>query len=168
LVFDKEELKKLIKEKGIGSTEDLNSFLRDVTKEVVEALYDGELTDHFGHDKHQKSESGNVRNGFSKKTVQTKSGEVDLEVPRDRDGSFDPQIVKKRQRDITGIQDKVISMFGLGMSTRDIQNHIDEIYGQSLSPETISTITDSVLDRAKEWQNRPLQPVYPIIFLMLW
>jgi putative transposase len=94
LVFDKEELKKLIKEKGIGSTEDLNSFLRDVTKEVVEALYDGELTAHLGHDKHQKSESGNVRNGFSKKTVQTKSGEVDLEVPRDRDGSFDPQIVK--------------------------------------------------------------------------
>jgi putative transposase len=165
VVFDKEELKKLIKEKGIGSTEDLNSFLRDVTKEVVEALYDGELTDHLGHDKHQKSESGNVRNGFSKKTVQTKSGEVDLEVPRDRDGSFDPQIVKKRQRDITGIQDKVISMFGLGMSTRDIQIHIDEIYGQSLSPETISTITDSVLERAKEWQNRPLQPVYPIIFL---
>jgi putative transposase len=165
LVFDKDELKKLIKEKGIGSTDDLNSFLRDVTKEVVEALYDGELTDHLGHEKNQKSENGNVRNGFTTKTVQTKSGEVDLDVPRDRDGTFEPQVVRKRQRDITGIEDKVISMFGLGMSTGDIQTHIDEIYGQSLSPETISTITDSVLERAKEWQSRPLQPVYPIIFL---
>jgi putative transposase len=168
LVFDKEELKKLIKEKGIGSTEDLNSFLRDVTKEVVEALYDGELTDHLGHDKHQKSESGNVRNGFSKKTVQTKSGEVDLEVPRDRDGSFDPQIVKKRQRDITGIQDKVISMFGLGMSTRDIQNHIDEIYGQSLSRKP------SVPSLIRFWSGPRNGRIVPSsrctlsFFLMLW
>lgn len=165
MVFDKEELRKLIKGKGISSTDDLNSFLRDITKEVVEALYDGELTDHLGHEKNQKSENGNIRNGFTKKTVQTKSGEIELDVPRDRDGSFDPQIVKKRQRDITGIEDKVISMFGLGMSTRDIQSHIDEIYGQSLSPETISTITDTVIERAKEWQSRPLQPVYPIIFM---
>jgi putative transposase len=165
LVFDKDELRKLIKEKSIGATQDLNDFLRDVTKEVVEALYEGELTDHLGHGKNQKSENGNIRNGFTKKTVQTKTGEIELEVPRDREGTFEPQVVKKRQRDITGIEDRVISMYGLGMSTRDIQSHIDEIYGQSLSPETISTITDTVLERAKEWQNRPLQPVYPIIFL---
>lgn len=165
MVFNKDVLRKLIREKGISSTDDLNSFLRDVTKEVVEALYDGELTDHLGHEKNQKSENGNIRNGFTQKSVRTKSGEVELDVPRDRDGTFEPQIVKKRQRDITGIEDKVISMFGLGMSTRDIQSHIDEIYGHTLSPETISTITDSVLERAKEWQSRPLQPVYPIIFL---
>lgn len=100
-----------------------------------------------------------------KKKIQSKSGEIELDVPRDRHNSFEPQIIKKRQRDITGIEDKVISMYGLGMSTRDIQSHIDEIYVYSLSPETVSTITDSVIERAKEWYNRPLNPVYPIVFM---
>ena len=165
MIFNKDELQNLIKDKGIKSTDDLNSFMRDVTKEVIEALYDGEITDHPGHQKHQKSENGNIRNGHTRKKVRSKSGEIELEVPRDREGSFEPEVVKKRQKDITGIEDKVISMFGLGMSTRDIQSHIDEIYGYNLSPETISTITDSVIERAKEWQNRPLNSVYPIVFM---
>ncbi len=165
MIFNKGELAELIKEKGIKSTDDFNSFMKDLSKEVIEALYDGEITDHLGHNKNQKFENGNIRNGHSRKKVRSKSGEIELDVPRDREGSYEPQIVKKRQRDITGIEDKVISMFGLGMSTRDIQSHIDEIYGYNLSPETVSTITDSVIERAKEWQSRPLNPVYPIIFM---
>ncbi len=167
MILNPEELQKLLKEKGIKTTEDLNSFMSEFTKQVIETLYEGEMEDHLGHSKNQKrkKESTNIRNGYSSKTVYSKHGEVALNVPKDREGEFDPKIVKKRQRDITGIEDKVVSMYGLGLSTRDIQNHIEEIYGYSLSPESISTITDTVLERAKEWQNRPLNPVYPIVFL---
>ena len=167
MIFNQEELQKLIKEKGIKTTEDLNSFMNELTKEVVETLYEGEITDHLGHPKNQKKtdNSNNIRNGYSSKTVRSKHGEIGLDVPRDREGSYEPQLVKKRQRDITGMEDKVISMFGLGLSTRDIQSHIKEIYGYDMSPETVSTITDTVIERAKEWQSRPLNPVYPIVFL---
>ncbi|WP_281167940.1 IS256 family transposase [Sediminispirochaeta bajacaliforniensis] len=130
-------------------------------------MYEGEMTDHVGYSKNQKSnpDSKNIRNGYSTKTVKSKHGAINLDVPRDREGSFEPQIVKKRQRDITGMEEKVISMFGLGLSTRDIQYHIKEIYGYEMSPETVSTITDAVIEGAKEWQCRPLQPVYPIVCL---
>ena len=167
MILDQEELQKLIKERGIKTTDDLNSFMNDFTKEVIETLYEGEITDHLGHEKNQRKADGsdNVRNGYSSKIVKSKHGEIKLEVPRDRAGNFEPQIVKKRQNDITGMEEKVISMFGLGLSTRDIQSHIQEIYGYPMSPETISTITDSVIERAKDWQSRPLNPVYPIVFL---
>ncbi len=137
MALDKKVLQQLMKDKKIKDSEDLNSFLKEVTKSVIEALYDGEMTDHFGHERNQKSENGNIRNGYSEKTVKSSSGEMGLQVPRDRNGSFEPQIVKKRQKDITGMEEKVISMYGLGLSTRDIQAHIEEIYGYSLSPESV-------------------------------
>lgn len=167
MIINQEELQKLIKERGIKTTDDLNSFMNELSKQVIETLYEGEMTDHLGHEKNQKSSSnsGNIRNGYSTKKVKSKHGEIDLEVPRDRDGSFEPQIVKKRQKDITGMEDKVISMFGLGLSTRDIQYHIKDIYGYDMSPETVSTITDTVIERAKEWQCRPLNSVYPIVYM---
>lgn len=167
MVFDKDKLKKILDERKVTDQEGLQTLLRDLTKEVVEALYDGELTDHLGYEKHQQNGStdGNTRNGRGKKTVQSKLGEVELSPPRDRAGTFDPQIVKKRQKDISGIEAKVISMYAKGMSTRDISSHIDEIYGYKLSAESISAITDKVLARAKEWQSRPLEPIYAIVFM---
>jgi putative transposase len=167
VLLDRDGLKKVIKDNGIRSTEDLQELMREMTKEVIEVLYEGELEEHLGYPKHGRSEEGkgNSRNGYSQKKVQSKSGEVELSVPRDRVGTYEPMVVKKRQRDITGIEDKVISMYGKGMSTRDISAHIEDIYGHALSAETISRITDLVLGRAKEWQSRPLEPIYAIVFM---
>ena len=164
-MFNKEELKKLLKEKNINGQSSLNEILRDLTREVIEVLYDEELTNHLGYDKNKKSSSTNQRNGRSNKTVHSKLGSIELTPPRDRLGTFDPQVIKKRQRDITGIEDKVISMYSRGMSTRDISDHIDEIYGYKLSAESISSITDKVIERAKEWQSRPLDSVHSIVFM---
>ena len=167
-MFDKEKLNQLLKEKGVKSTEDLQELLRDMTKEVIDALYEGEMTDHLGYEKHERvvdTGEKNARNGKGKKTVTSHLGELELEPPRDRNGTFDPQVVKKRQKDISGIEDKVISMYAKGMSTRDISSHIYDIYGHKLSAETISTITDKVIERAREWQSRPLERIYPIVFM---
>ncbi len=167
MLFEQGELRKLLKEKNITDQEGLNALLRSLTKEVIEALYEGELTDHLGYDKNEQNQNGkeNYRNGRGKKTVHSHAGEIELEPPRDRLGTFDPQIVKKRQKDITGIETKVISMYAKGMSTRDISAHIRDIYGIELSAESVSTITDKVLEKAREWQSRPLDSIYSIIFM---
>jgi transposase-like protein len=167
MFFKKEELQKLLKEKGIKSQEDMQSLLRELTKEVIETLYEGELTDHLGYNKHEQNGStdGNARNGRSKKKVNSHFGEIELEPPRDRNSSYNPKIVKKRQKDITGIETKVISMYAKGMSNRDICAHIYDIYGIELSAESISNITNTVIERAKEWQTRPLEPLYAILFM---
>jgi len=142
-------------------------LLQQLTKRVVEAALDGEITDHLGYDKGDPAgkNGGNSRNGSRSKTVLTEVGPVELSVPRDRDGSFDPQIVKKRQRRLSGVEDMVISLSAKGLTTGEIQAHLAEVYGAAVSRQTISTITDRVLDAMGEWQNRPLDPVYPVIFL---
>ena len=139
----------------------------DDTKEVIEAIYDGEITDHLGYKKYEQrpGDSENTRNGHSTKKVKSKVGEIELEIPRDRKGKFEPQIVQKYQKDISGIEEKVISMYAKGMSTRDIQSHIYDIYGYEISAETVSNITDTVIERANEWRSRALQAVYPIVFM---
>ena len=167
MALDRDELKKLLKEKGVESLDDFNAFMRQVSKEVVETLLDGELTDHLGYEKHdQKTKSTeNVRNGYTPKTVKSKFGEIDLDVPRDRKSDFEPQIVKKRQKDISGLEEKIISMYAKGMTTWDIQAHIKDLYGYEISPETVSSITDKVMERAREWQGRPLESVYALIYM---
>jgi transposase-like protein len=142
-------------------------LLQQLTKRVVEAALDGEITDHLGYDKGDPAgnNSGNSRNGARAKTVLTEVGPVEITVPRDRDGSFEPQIVKKRQRRLTGVEDMVISLSAKGLTTGEIQAHLAEVYSADISRQTISTITDKVLDAMSEWQNRPLDPVYPVIFL---
>ena len=167
MALDREELKKLLREKGVKSLDDFNAFMRDISKEVVETILEGELTDHLGYEKHdQKAKAtDNARNGFTPKTVKSKYGEIGLEVPRDRQSDFEPQIVKKRQKDISGLEEKIISMYAKGMTTRDIQAHIKDLYGYEISPETVSSITDKVLDRAREWQGRPLESVYVLIYM---
>jgi putative transposase len=167
LALDRDELKKLLKEKGVKSLDDFNAFMREVSKEVVETILEGELTDHLGYEKHdQKTKAtDNARNGFTPKTVKSKFGEIDLDVPRDRKSDFEPQVVKKHQKDISGLEEKIISMYAKGMTTRDIQAHIKDLYGYEISPETVSSITDKVMERAREWQGRPLESVYALIYM---
>ena len=167
MLFEKKKLGEMLKEHQVRNTEDLQALLREMTKEVIDALYEGELTAHLGYERHERSglSEGNSRNGRGKKRVRSHFGEIELAPPRDRAGTFDPQVVKKRQKDISGIEGKVISMYAKGMSTRDISEHIYEIYGQELSAETISTITDKVMERAREWQGRVLESIYAIVFM---
>ncbi|MFD3761846.1 IS256 family transposase [Streptomyces sp. NPDC058622] len=142
-------------------------LLQQLTKRVLESALEGEITDHLGYEKHDPAGagSGNSRNGVRPKTVLTDVGPVEIEVPRDREGSFEPQIVKKRQRRLTGVDEMVLSLSARGLTHGDISTHLAEVYGASVSKQTISTITDKVMDGMTEWQNRPLDPVYPVIFI---
>jgi putative transposase len=142
-------------------------LLQKLTKLVMESALDGELDDHLGYDKHDPAgrDGGNSRNGRRSKTLLTEAGPVEISVPRDRDGSFEPRIVAKRQRRLTGVDDLVISLSAKGLTHGEISAHLAEVYGAEVSKQTISTITDRVLEGMAEWQNRPLDPVYPVIFI---
>jgi putative transposase len=140
-------------------------LLRQMTKAVLERALHEELTDHLGYPLHEKAGTGNTRNGTTPKRLITEAGTVELEVPRDRAGSFEPRIVRKGQRRLDGIDKLVISLYARGMTVRDIRAHLEEIYEVDVSPDLISRITDGVLDEVKEWQSRPLDTVYPVIFL---
>lgn len=159
---------KLIMEQYQPQTRDeMQDAIKDVFGPMLEAILQGEMDNHLGYasNDHGCKDTDNRRNGYIDKTVRSSFGEVPVSVPRDRDGSFEPQIIPKRSRDITGIEDKVLSMYGRGMSQRDISSTIEDIYGFSLSAESISNITDHVLDEAENWQNRPLKSFYPFIFV---
>lgn len=152
-----------------GDAEELlgkNGLLMQVKKRAVEAMLEGELSDHLGYKPNDPSGNGtgNSRNGRSSKKVQSKDGEIGLEIPRDRNGSFEPQVVKKGQRRIDGIDDVIISLYARGLSTRGIQAELVELYGAEVSPTLISNVTNSVLEEVQAWQARPLDPVYPIIY----
>jgi putative transposase len=142
-------------------------LLQQLTKIVLESALDGEITDHLGYDKHDPAgaNSGNSRNGARAKTVLTDVGPVEIGVPRDRQGSFEPTIVRKRQRRLSGVEDLVLSLSAKGLTTGEISAHLAEVYGAEVSRQTISTITDKVMDGMAEWQNRPLDRVYPVVFL---
>ena len=143
-----------------------HGLLKQLTKRVMERALDAELTAHLGYAPHVRhgSEAGNTRNGTSPKTVQTDTGPLRLEVPRDRQGRFLPRLVPKRQRRLEGFDDKVLSLYARGLSTRDIQGHLEELYGTDVSPTLISSITDAVLDEVRTWQARPLEAVYPLLY----
>jgi len=142
-------------------------LLKDLTKRLVERMLSGELTEHLGYEPHapEGRGSGNSRNGTTPKRVLTENGELDLEVPRDRAGEFEPQVVKKGQRRLPGFDEKVIALYARGLSTRDIQGHLLELYGVEVSPSLISTVTDAVIDDVRAWQARPLEACYPILYL---
>jgi putative transposase len=154
------------REQGLQLTGD-GGLLQQLTRIVLESALEGELTDHLGYDRHDPSgnNSGNSRNGTRSKTVLTDVGPVEVDVPRDRVGSFEPQIVRKRQRRLSGVEDMVLSLSAKGLTTGEISAHLAEVYGAEVSRQTISTITDKVIEGMTEWQNRPLDPVYPVIFL---
>jgi putative transposase len=142
-------------------------LLQKLTKLVVESALDGEMDDHLGYDKHDPvgRNGGNSRNGKRAKTLLTEAGPVEISVPRDRDGSFEPRLVAKRQRRLSGVDDLVISLSAKGLTHGEISAHLAEVYGAEVSKQTISTITDRVLEGMGEWQNRPLDPTYPVIFI---
>ncbi|MCM2580150.1 IS256 family transposase [Streptomyces meridianus] len=142
-------------------------LLQQLTKRLLESALEGEITDHLGYDKHDPSgkNGGNSRNGSRANTVLTEVGPVEIAVPRDRDSSFEPKIVKKRQKRLSGVDEMVISLAAKGLTTGEVQAHLAEVYGAEVSRQTISTITDKVLEGMAEWQNRPLDPVYPVVFI---
>jgi putative transposase len=153
--------------KDCRTLEDIQELLKNVFKDTVQAILDGELDEHLGYEKHniEGNNTGNSRNGYSKKKIKTAYGPTVVDVPRDRNGEFDPQIIKKYQTTSNGIEDQIIAMYAKGMSTRDIEDHMRGIYGIDVSPSTVSKITDRILPQIAEWQSRPLDPVYPIIYL---
>jgi putative transposase len=132
---------------------------------LMERMLEAELTDHLGFEKNAVGRKGNARNGYTSKTVQTETGPVDIRVPRDRAGTFEPKLVSKYQRRLEGFDDKVLALYARGMSVRDIQRHLHELYGTEVAPELISRVTDAVLDEARAWQSRPLDAVYPIVYI---
>jgi transposase-like protein len=164
-ILYKEELRKQIREGKEVSLDGILDEFKGLLKEALQTATQEELTSHLGYDKNQESQNPNYRNGYSKKTLKSKYGEVDVEIPRDRDSSFEPKLVPKRERLLKGSEDLILSLYTKGMSVRDIQHHLDDLYGYELSEQTISNITSAIIEKAKEWQNRPLESIYPIIFM---
>ena len=144
-----------------------NGLLKQLTKLLVEKALDAEMAHHLGHDKHEPvaNPAGNTRNGKSKKTLKGDFGELPIEVPRDRHSTFEPQIIPKHQTRWAGFDEKILSLYARGMTVREIQSHLEEIYGTEVSPSLISSVTDAVADEVKAWQSRPLDAVYPIVYL---
>ena len=149
----------------IKTEQDLNDFSRMLKKITVERALDAELDLHLGYDKHQSSDNPNSRNGYSSKTLLTEDGPYEVAVPRDRDSSFEPQLVKKHQRRLTAMDEKIWCLYAKGMTTREIVAAFKEMYDADVSPALISKVTDAVLEQVVEWQSRPLEPVYAIVYL---
>jgi putative transposase len=153
---------------GASSEEDLfgpEGVFTKLKGAVMERLLEAEITEHLGHEKQGRRRAGNARNGYSEKVVQTETGPVGIRVPRDREGTFEPKLIKKHQRRLEGFDEKVIALYARGMTTRDIQQHLRELYGTEVSPDLISRATEGVLDEFRAWQTRPLDPVYPVVYL---
>jgi len=159
-----EQLLAQAKEQGV-SLVGPGGLLGGLTRTVLETALEAEMTEHLGYEKHASSNGENARNGTRSKTVLTEVGAVEIDVPRDRDGSFQPKIVRKRQRRLDGIDEIVLSLTARGLTTGEVAAHFDDVYGASVSKDTISKITDKVIEEMTEWQNRPLDRVYPVVFI---
>ncbi|WP_172980520.1 IS256 family transposase [Finegoldia magna] len=155
----------LIEEYQPETVQDLQEALKDLLGDTMEQMLKAELDEHLDYEYGEKPLSLNTRNGSSKKTVKSSYANIDLNIPRDREGSFEPQALKKYQKDISNIENQIISMYAKGMTTRDISTHIKEIYGFGISESMVSKITNKILPTIEEWQNRPLEKVYPFVFL---
>lgn len=159
--------RRLVKEFDLKTAADAQDLLKEIFGPMLQSMLEGELDDHLGYDKYERTGEAkpNSRNGHSEKTVTTSCGDVSIEIPRDRNGEFEPQAVKKYQKDVSDIEGKVISMYAKGMTTRDISDHLNDIYGIEASAEMISKITDRVLPEARAWQTRPLDSRYIVMFM---
>ena len=169
IVMDRETLKALAKElaKDIKTEADLNMLSRELVKLTVETALNAELTEHLGYEKHAdgKPARGNSRNGSTTKRLKGSHGEVEISAPRDRDGSFEPQLVRKNQTRLTSMDDQILTLYAKGLSTREIVETFKEMYDADVSPTLISKVTDRVLEQITQWQSRPLDPIYPIVYL---
>lgn len=162
----KDIIKSIIEEYGVTSPTDITNALKDLLGETLQEMMDAEFDEHMGYDKYDHSlKKDNYRNGSSKKTVKTSQGNIELSIPRDRNTSFDPLIIEKHTRDISDVDNKIINLYARGMSTRDINESIKDIYGIDVSAAMISKITDKIIPKALEWQQRPLHTIYPIVFI---
>ena len=155
----------LFQEYDIQSADDIQEALKDLLSGTLQDMLEKEMDDHLGYDRYERSGEPNYRNGTKSKTVRSKYGEFQVDVPQDRQSSFEPQVLPKRQKDISSIDDKIIALYAKGMTTRQISEMIEDIYGFEVSEGMISDITDKLLPRIEEWQNRPLSSVYPIVFI---
>lgn len=155
----------LINEYDIKTAEDIQDALKDLLGGTIQEMLEAEMTQHLGYEPYERSETTNARNGRKVKTIHSKYREAEIEVPQDREGTFEPQIVKKRQKDISAIEDKIISMYAKGMTTRQISEQIEDIYGFEVSEGLVSDITDKLLPKIEEWQQRPLSNIYPVVFV---
>ena len=155
----------LLQEYDIQSAEDIQDALKDLLGDTIKEMMEAEMDEHLGYESYERSENPNSRNGYKQKQIRSKYGETTLSVPQDRDSTFEPKIVKKRQKDISAIDDKIISMYAKGMTTRQISEMIEDIYGFEVSEGMVSDITDRLLPEIEEWHNRPLAEVYPILFI---
>ncbi|WP_338463180.1 IS256 family transposase [Brevibacillus borstelensis] len=166
-MMSKEQIKQWIKEKNMKSVDDVQSALKDLFADTIQEMLEAEIESSLGYAKHdmKNKRTTNSRNGYSKKTVRSEYGDVDIQVPRDREGDFEPNIVKKHQSNVTGIEDQILALYAKGVSTRDIQDHLQQLYGIEVSPTLISNVTNKIVPMIKEWQNRPLQAVYAGVFL---
>lgn len=167
MAIAKEQLRQIIKENNIQNVGDIYTLLKDSFKDMMQEMLEAEMDVSMGYPKNEKGELivENKRNGYSPKTVKSQYGEFEVDIPRDRNGDFEPKIIPKYQRDISGIEEKVISLYARGMSTRDIHDQLQDIYGIELSAEMVSKITDRIIPDIKEWQSRPLNPMYPFVFM---
>lgn len=165
--MNKKELEVFAKQaaKSIKSEADLTDFRKMLTKVTVEAALNAELDEHLGYCRHEQSTKENYRNGYSQKTIRTEDGEVDLDTPRDRNSSFEPQLIKKNQTRFTSMDDNILYLYSKGMTTRDIVATFKEMYDADVSPTLISRVTNAVIEQVVEWQARPLDAVYPIVYL---
>lgn len=163
----REHVKEIIRGNNFQSVSDVSGYLKDIFKDLIQELLEAEIETTLGYAKNddKRKETDNSRNGYSPKTLKSEFGEVQIQVPRDRKGEFEPKIVPKYQRNVSGIEEKVISLYARGMSTRDIEDQIRDLYGINLSAEMVSKITDRIAPEIKEWQQRPLEPVYAFCFM---
>lgn len=163
----KEFIQQFLSQNDIKSAHDIEIALRDMMKETLQTMLENELTQQLGYDKYEYSndEKTNYRNGYSKKTVHSTNGDIELNIPRDRNGEFEPIIVEKGSKDISNIEEKIIRMYARGISNREIYNQMQELYGIKISPDMVTAITDKVIPRIREWQKRPLDEVYPVVFV---
>jgi len=164
------ELKRQIQTGEFTSLNHITDDFKNILREVIQTASEEELSSHLGYQKHSirtqdDIDNPNYRNGHNKKTLKSKYGNVDVAIPRDRQGDFEPQLVKKRDVILEGSEDLILSLYAKGMTVRDIQNHLDDLYGYQRSTQTISNMTEKIMLKVSEWQDRPLEAIYPIIFM---
>ena len=160
-------IKELINQYGVKTTDDIKDMLKDLLGETIQTMLEGEIEEELGYSKYnyEEKDTQNTRNGYSPKKVRSEYGEIELDIPRDRHNEFEPKIIPKYQREITGIEGQIIALYAKGMSNRDIEDHLKNIYGIEVSATMISKITDKIIPEIKEWQTRQLEEVYPIVFM---
>ncbi|MEN6412674.1 MAG: IS256 family transposase [Veillonellales bacterium] len=166
-LLTKEQIRELIKERNMKTTSDISAMLKDLFSETMQEMLESEMDTTLGYGKNENSakQTDNRRNGHSKKTVVSEYGDTELLIPRDREGEHEPLIVKKHQKNLTGIEEQIIALYSKGMTVRDIQDHLNQLYGITVSPTLISNVTNKLMSLIKEWQSRPLEKTYAVVFL---